>query len=141
MHGLGSGTNWVFRDESGHMKVAFELVDTIREEYPELWTPEFEALVDGMIDEAIACELAFAEDALSLGVAGMSKEQMGEYLNYIGDARRVRLGMPAKTKAQNPFPFMELQDLSSHTNFFERTVADYSVGISGDVSFDDDMDF
>jgi ribonucleoside-diphosphate reductase beta chain len=141
LHGLGSGTNWVFRDESGHMKVAFELVDTIREEYPELWNDEFEALVDGMIDEAIACELAFAEDALSLGVAGMSKEQMGEYLNYIGDARRVRLGMPAKTKAQNPFPFMELQDLSSHTNFFERTVADYSVGISGDVSFDDDMDF
>jgi ribonucleoside-diphosphate reductase beta chain len=85
--------------------------------------------------------MQFAEEALSLGVAGMSKEQMREYLNYIGDARRVRLGMAPKTKAQNPFPFMELQDLSSHTNFFERTVADYSVGISGDVSFDDDLDF
>jgi ribonucleotide reductase beta subunit family protein with ferritin-like domain len=72
----------------------------------------------------------------------MTKEQMREYLNYIGDARRVRLGMPAKTTAQNPFPFMELQDLSSLTNFFERTVADYSVGIGGDVNFDDaDIDF
>jgi ribonucleoside-diphosphate reductase beta chain len=141
LHGLASGTNWVFRDESLHMKVAFELVDTVRGEYPELWTPEFEKQIDEMIEEAIECEMQFAEEALSLGVAGMSKEQMREYLNYIGDARRVRLGMTPKTKAQNPFPFMELQDLSSHTNFFERTVADYSVGISGDVSFDDDLDF
>ena len=141
LHGLGSGTNWVFRDESLHMKVAFELVDLIRSEYPELWTPEFEKQVDEMIDEAIACELEFAEDALQLGVAGMTKAQMSDYLHYIGDARRVRLGMAPKYHKQNPFPFMELQDLSSHTNFFERTVADYSVGVGGEVSFDEDVDF
>jgi ribonucleoside-diphosphate reductase beta chain len=141
LHGLGSGTNWVFRDESKHMEVAFELVDLIRSEYPELWNDDFAQQVSDMIDEAIECEMQFAEEALSLGVAGMTKEQMREYLQYIGDARRVRLGMLPKYKSQNPFPFMELQDLSSHTNFFERTVADYTVGIGGDVNFDDELDF
>jgi ribonucleoside-diphosphate reductase beta chain len=141
LHGLGSGTNWVFRDESMHMKVAFELVDLIRSEYPELWTADFETTVSEMIDEAIACEYQFAEEALALGVAGMTKEQMLEYLQYIGDARRIRLGMAPKYNKKNPFPFMELQDLSSHTNFFERTVSDYAVGIGGDVTFDDELDF
>jgi ribonucleoside-diphosphate reductase beta chain len=141
LHGLASGTNWVFRDESFHMKVAFELVDIVREEYPELWTPEFEKQVEEMIDEAIACEMQFAQDALALGVAGMTTAQMQDYLEYLGDARRVRLGMAPKYFKQNPFPFMELQDLSSHTNFFERTVADYSVGVSGEVSFGEDLDF
>src|SRR3546814_5321365 len=32
LHGLASGTNWVFRDESCHMAFAFEVIRTAREE-------------------------------------------------------------------------------------------------------------
>ena len=35
-----SGTNWVFRDESTHMNFAFEVVRTVRNEQPELWTTD-----------------------------------------------------------------------------------------------------
>jgi len=139
LHGLGSGTNWVFRDESMHMQIAFELVDTIRAEYPELWNAEMEAKVDEMIDEAIDCEFQFSEDVLDKGVSGMSPTDMKQYLQFVGDMRRVRLGMPAKYNVSNPFAFMELQDLQAVTNFFERTVAEYSIGIGGDVSFDEDF--
>lgn len=139
LHGLGSGTNWVFRDESMHMQIAFELVDTIRAEYPELWNADMEAKVDEMIDEAIDCEFQFSEDVLDKGVSGMSPTDMKQYLQFVGDMRRVRLGMPAKYNVSNPFAFMELQDLQAVTNFFERTVAEYSIGIGGDVSFDEDF--
>ena len=37
LHGLAAGTNWVFRDESAHMAFAFEAVNTIRSEEPELF--------------------------------------------------------------------------------------------------------
>ena len=37
LHGLAGGTNWVFRDESAHMAFAFEVVNTIRAEEPELF--------------------------------------------------------------------------------------------------------
>jgi ribonucleoside-diphosphate reductase beta chain len=139
LHGLGSGTNWVFRDESMHMQIAFELVDTIRAEYPELWNAEMEAKVDEMIDDAIDCEFQFSEDVLDKGVSGMSPTDMKQYLQFVGDMRRVRLGMAPKYNVTNPFAFMELQDLQAVTNFFERTVAEYSIGIGGDVSFDEDF--
>ena len=37
LHGLATGTNWVFRDETMHMSFAFEVVDTVRKEEPELF--------------------------------------------------------------------------------------------------------
>ncbi|MAM66111.1 MAG: ribonucleoside-diphosphate reductase, partial [Chloroflexi bacterium] len=35
LNGLASGTNWVFRDESGHMAFALEVVETVRKEHPD----------------------------------------------------------------------------------------------------------
>lgn len=141
LHGLASGTNWVFRDESMHMNVAFEIVDTVRAEYPELWDESMESRVREMIKEAVECEMQFADDVLDLGVAGMSKENMREYLQFVADMRFTRLGMDKEYGSSNPFAFMELQDLQSLTNFFERTVAEYTVGIGGKVEIDNDLDF
>ena len=41
--------------------------------------------------------------------------------------------------SKNPFGFMELQDVQELTNFFERTVSAYQVGVSGDVGFDEEF--
>ncbi len=141
LHGLASGTNWVFRDESMHMNVAFEIVDVVRAEYPELWNDELEQRIKDMMAEAIDCEVQFADDVLDGGVSGMSKVEMKEYLQFVADMRFRRLGMDPVYNSKNPFSFMELQDLQSLTNFFERTVAEYTVGIGGEVSFDTDEDF
>src|SRR4051812_8281390 len=67
LHGLASGTNWVFRDESCHMAFAFEVVDTVRRERPELFDSELEAQVVQMLEEAVDVEMAFAEDLLGQG--------------------------------------------------------------------------
>jgi ribonucleoside-diphosphate reductase beta chain len=139
LHGLGSGTNWVFRDESMHMQIAFELVDIIRAEYPELWNTDMENKVKEMIEDAIECEFQFSEDVLEKGVSGMSPTDMKQYLQFVGDLRLGRLGIAPVYNVSNPFAFMELQDLQAVTNFFERTVAEYSIGIGGDVSFDEDF--
>lgn len=137
LHGFADGTNWVFRDESYHMNVAFEIVDTVKAEYPELWDHEMETKIYEMFEEAVGCEYQFAEDALDLGMPGMSKIEMKEYLQYIADVRLERLGMEKKYHSKNPFPFMELQDLNGQGNFFERTVSAYAIGVSGDVGFEE----
>jgi ribonucleoside-diphosphate reductase beta chain len=36
----------------------------------------------------------------------------------------------------NPFDFMDLQDVQEVTNFFERRVSAYQVGVQGEVAFD-----
>jgi ribonucleoside-diphosphate reductase beta chain len=136
LHGLASGTNWVFRDESGHMAFAFEVVRTVRAEEPELFDAELRAQVEQMLEEAIACETQFAQDVLSGGVAGLSVKDMRQYLEYCADQRLAQLDLPKKYGATNPFDFMDLQDVQEVTNFFERRVSAYQVGVQGEVAFD-----
>jgi ribonucleoside-diphosphate reductase beta chain len=136
LHGLAAGTNWVFRDESAHMAFAFEVVRVAREEEPELFDADTAAQVHQMMDEAVACETAFAEDLLSLGVAGLSVRDTRQYLEFIADRRLEALGLTPRYGARNPFPFMDLQDVQEVANFFERRVSAYQVGVSGEVALD-----
>ncbi len=137
LDGLAAGTNWVFRDESAHMNFAFEVIATAREEEPELFNPQMNELVSSMIEEAVDCEFAFAQDVLDLGVAGLSVTDMRQYLEFIADQRLAALHIPPRFNAKNPFGFMELQDVQELTNFFERRVSAYQVGVTGQVTFDE----
>jgi ribonucleoside-diphosphate reductase beta chain len=136
LHGLASGTNWVFRDESCHMAFAFEVIDTVRKEEPELFDESLKQDVVRMLSEAVDCEMQFAGDVLSGGVVGLSTKDMRQYLEYCADQRLGQLGMPRHFGATNPFGFMDLQDVQEVTNFFERRVSAYQVGVTGDVAFD-----
>ena len=136
LHGLASGTNWVFRDESCHMAFAFEVIDTVRKEEPSLFDDELQREVVQMLNEAVDCEMQFAADTLSGGVVGLSIKDMRQYLEYCADQRLGQLGMPRHFGASNPFGFMDLQDVQEVTNFFERRVSAYQVGVQGEVAFD-----
>jgi ribonucleoside-diphosphate reductase beta chain len=136
LDGLAAGTNWVFRDESMHMAFAFDVVDTARTEEPDLFDDALQAKVREMMDEAIACEMQFARDVLSEGVAGLSLVDMETYLQSIADQRLKRLDMEPVYGASNPFSFMDLQDVQELTNFFERRVSAYQSAVEGEVSFD-----
>ena len=136
LHGLAGGTNWVFRDESAHLAFAFKVVDQVRIEEPDLFDADLQLQVIAMMDEAITCEVQFAEDVLSGGVAGLSPKEMRQYLEFVADQRFVMLGMPKQYHSKNPFTFMDLQDVQELANFFERRVSAYQMGVTGDVSFD-----
>ncbi|NVI88535.1 ribonucleotide-diphosphate reductase subunit beta [Actinomadura sp. BRA 177] len=137
LNGLASGTNWVFRDESMHMEFAFSVVDTVRAEEPELFDADLTAQVTTMLDEAVEAELEFARDLCGDGLPGMSADDMRDYLEYVADQRLVRLGLPARYGTANPFAFMELQDVQELSNFFERRVSAYQIGVEGSVTLDE----
>ncbi len=139
LHGLATGTNWVFRDESCHMDFAFQVVDTVREEEPDLFDEEMGGQVTAMLREAVEAELQFARDLCGEGLPGMNTEAMRAYLECVADQRLVRLGLPPVYGSRNPFSFMELQDVQELTNFFERRPSAYQVAVEGAVSFDDDF--
>jgi ribonucleoside-diphosphate reductase beta chain len=137
LNGLASGTNWVFRDESCHMEFAFEVVATVREEYPHLFDDEMRLQVIEMMQEALECEMEFATDLLEGGIPGLSIADMRTYLEFCADQRLRNLGMLPHYGSKNPFKFMELQDVQELSNFFERRVSAYQVGVEGDVAFDE----
>lgn len=136
LHGLASGTNWVFRDESAHMRFAFSVIDVIRREEPHLWDETMETRVREMLYEAIDAEMQFADDVLSIGVVGLTKTDMLQYLRYVADGHCDRLGMARLFDVRCPFDFMLKQDVQALTSFFERTVAEYTVGVGGVVDLD-----
>lgn len=135
--GLASGTNWVFRDESMHMAFAFEVIETVRKQEPALFNEQMEEMIVQMLEDAIDCEMTFAEDLISNGIAGLSLNDMRQYLEFIADQRLANLSIAPRFHAKNPFSFMELQDMQELANFFERRVSAYQTGISGQVSFDE----
>jgi ribonucleoside-diphosphate reductase beta chain len=139
LNGLADGTNWVFRDESCHMNFALEVVATVRSEEPDLFDDQLEADIREMLREAIECETQFAADVLGEGVPGMSLADTRTYLEYVADLRLAQLGYETEFGVRNPFSFMELQDVQGLSNFFERTVSSYQVGVQGDVAFDEEF--
>jgi ribonucleoside-diphosphate reductase beta chain len=137
LNGLASGTNWVFRDESMHMQFALEVVDSVRREEPELFNDSLIADIHRMLAEAVDCETLFAQDLLGQGVPGLSTNDMRTYLEFVADQRLANLGLPPRYGSKNPFGFMDLQDVQELSNFFERRVSAYQVGVTGEVSFDE----
>ena len=139
LHGLASGTSWVFRDESCHLEFAFEVVNVVRNQEPDLWDAQLESDIVQMLREAVDAETQFAEDLLSGGVAGLSVRDMRQYLGFVADARLQRLGIAPAFHAKNPFSFMDLQDVQELTNFFERRVSAYQTAVVGEVAFHEDF--
>lgn len=139
LHGLATGTNWVFRDESAHMSFAFEVIDTVRKEEPELFDDALQQQVTDMLREAVEAELQFGHDLCGDGLPGMNTESMREYLECVADQRLVRLGFAPVYGSQNPFSFMELQGVQELTNFFERRPSAYQVAVEGTVDLDEDF--
>ncbi len=92
-----------------------------------------------MLAEAVDCETQFAQDLLGQGVAGLSLADMRAYLEHVADRRLAQLGIAPMYGSANPLTFMDLQDVQELSNFFERRVSAYQLGVTGDVSFDHDF--
>lgn len=132
--GLAAGTSWTQRDETAHMQFAYECVRVAREEEPDLFDARMEQAVTDMLREAVDCEVQFAEDVLSGGVSGLPLADMRAFLEYTADQRLANLGMAPVFGTKNPLHFMELQDVQELTNFFERRVSAYQVGVGSSTA-------
>jgi ribonucleoside-diphosphate reductase beta chain len=64
---------------------------------------------------------------------------MRGYLEHVADRRLAQLGLAPLYGSPNPLAFMDLQDVQELSNFFERRVSAYQVGVAGHVAFDDDF--
>jgi ribonucleoside-diphosphate reductase beta chain len=100
---------------------ALAVIDTVRSESPELPDAEFEKQIVAMMEEAVDCETALAEDLLGQGVAGLSLKDMRAYLESVADQRLQSFGIKKRYGTRNPFSFIELQDVQESCGQFLRT--------------------
>ena len=117
---------YILRDETIHLNFGIDLINGIKAENPDVWTDGFKEHILSQIKEAVKLEIAYANDCLPQGIAGLNASLFTDYVQYVADRRLERIGLPKLYRSQNPFPWMsETIDLAKEKNFFETRVTEY----------------
>lgn len=129
MTGIGEQFQYIMRDETIHLNFGIDLINGVKEENPEIWTPEFQQEISELIQEAVDLEIKYAEDCLPRGILGLTAPMFREYVQWIANRRFERIGLkPVYNNVKNPFPWMsETIDLGKEKNFFETRVTEYQT--------------
>jgi ribonucleoside-diphosphate reductase beta chain len=131
MTGIGEQFQYILRDETIHLNFGIDLINTIKAENPELWSPEFQEHITNKIKQAVELEYQYAVDCLPRGILGLTAPMFRDYVQYIADRRLERIGLKTQYGSKNPFPWMsETIDLGKEKNFFETRVTEYQTAAS-----------
>ena len=136
MTGAAEQYMYILRDESMHCNFGIDLVNQIKLENPQLWTPQFREELGAIFRKGVELEYRYAEDTMPRGVLGLNAPMFKEYLRFICNRRCQQIGLEQLYPgASNPFPWMsEMIDLKKERNFFETRVIEYQTG--GALSWD-----
>jgi ribonucleoside-diphosphate reductase beta chain len=135
MTGVAEQFQYILRDESTHLAFGADLINTIVDENPAVWTATFQHTITENIKKAVELEYAYAKDCLPRGILGLNAEQIRQYIEYIADRRLERIRLPKVYGSANPFPWMsEIIDLKKEKNFFETRVTEYKT--AGNLDWD-----
>jgi ribonucleoside-diphosphate reductase beta chain len=128
MVGIGEQFEYIMRDESLHLAFGCDLINTIKEENPDVWTPQFQEEIMTLIKRSVELEKDYAKDACPEGIVGINSQQFCSYVEYITDRRLERIGLNKLFGTANPFPWMsQATDLHKEKNFFETRVTEYQT--------------
>ena len=129
MVGIGQQFEYIMRDESLHLAFGCDLINTIIDENPSVWSLEFQAEITQLIIKAVELEKIYAQDACPEDTLGINSNLFGEYVEYVADRRLERIRLKKIFGANNPFPWMsQSTDLNKEKNFFETRVTEYQTG-------------
>lgn len=135
MVGIGQQFEYIMRDESIHLAFGCDLINTIKAENPEVWTPEFQKDIVDLIKRAVELECTYAYDACPQGLLGINAQQFSQYVEHIADRRLARIGLPEQYHKENPFMWLsQSTDLNKEKNFFETRVTEYQT--AGSLEWD-----
>ena len=136
MPGCVEQVQYILRDETLHLNFGIDVINQIKLENPNLWTPAFKQEVYEMMKTAVDLELRYAEETMPRGILGLNTGMFQQFLRYVANRRLGQIGLDALYSVQdNPFPWMgEVIDLKKEKNFFETRVVEYQTG--GKLSWD-----
>ena len=129
MVGIGQQFEYIMRDESLHLAFGCDLINTIIDENPSVWSLDFQSEITELIIQAVNLEKIYARDACPEDTLGINSNLFGEYVEYVADRRLERIRLQKVFETNNPFPWMsQSTDLNKEKNFFETRVTEYQTG-------------
>ena len=135
MKGMGTIVEWSIRDESMHVQGNAKLFRTFCDEHPRIVTDELKSKIYQMSKDQVALEDKFIKLAFKgNNIEGLTEKEVKQYIRHIADRRLLQLGMKPKFNVKdNPISWLDwVLNGTSHDNFFEKRVTEYSVtGMEG----------
>ncbi|RAP34416.1 hypothetical protein DID77_01015 [Candidatus Marinamargulisbacteria bacterium SCGC AG-439-L15] len=130
MQGSKEMIQFINRDEDLHVSLFVNIINSIKEEQPELWTPELQKRFRENIIDAIQMEIEWGQSCVGDGILGLTPELIEQYLQFIGDMRLESIGLGKEWNVENPFTWIDefTQGNMIETNFFEGRVREYQSG-------------
>lgn len=112
------------------------MINSVRKERPELFTPALESKVRQMFREAVTLEASWGAYITQGQILGFTDGIILQYIQYLADKRLTAVGYTPEYNVKHPIPWVD--GFSSfndqRTNFFEGNVVNYS---KGSITFDD----
>jgi ribonucleoside-diphosphate reductase beta chain len=130
MPGSKEMIQFINRDEDLHVALFVNIINTIKDEQPELWTADMQNTFSAAIKSAVEMEYEWGLSCIGEGMLGLTAINLKEYLQFIGDMRLAAIGLPKIWNSQNPFPWLDelTQGNMIEVNFFEGKVREYQTG-------------
>lgn len=130
MQGSAEMIQFINRDEDLHCRLFTHITNSIIQEQPELWTPEFKEKVVQNFRDAVTMEYEWGASCINEGILGLTPVLLKQYLEFVADYRMEALGLPKIYNVENPFPWVDeyTQGNMIEVNFFEGTVREYQSG-------------
>lgn len=132
---------WSLKDEHDHVTQNIRVLLTIIEEdLTEDEKYELEQFIHQTVETYIEAEHKFLDLVYEMGdQEQMTLEDTKAFIVYLGKLRLYQIGLIDRDQLpKNPLPWIDyLLTGSTHTNFFESRVVDYSHnGLSGEVNYE-----
>jgi len=130
MKGMGQIVSWSVLDEQKHVEGLMYLLDKMKEEDPDSWTPEVEEEISAIGQLMAEMEMDFIEYSYAGRdeIRGLHKKDLKRFIRYTVNKRLIRMGIPPVYKElTDPLGwFDDMISSQNHENFFETRATSYA---------------
>ncbi|MCJ8347122.1 ribonucleotide-diphosphate reductase subunit beta [bacterium] len=141
MCGTAQEIRYIQRDELTHLVLFQNMINTLKQEKPELFTKEIKEKMMNLMREAVENEIAWGQYIIRDGILGLTDELIDRYIKYLSNRRMMSIGFPVLYPDITKNPMAWVDSFSSvnqlKTDFFEAKPTAYSKASNLDW---DDLD-
>lgn len=136
MLGSSQMIRFIQRDEVTHLLLFQNMINSVRKERPDLFTPQLEEKVRAMFRKAVELESSWGSYITQGQILGFTDGIIKQYIQYLADKRLDAVGYKPEYNVKHPIPWVDgyASFNDQRTNFFEGNVVNYS---KGSIDFDD----
>lgn len=131
---LGTQILYTWTDECNHVELGVNLLNILKEEYPEEYITKDEMYF--LMDEALEIEKIYIDDIIPRGLTGLSSQSLKDHAEYIANINLMKLDLSPRYKTKScPISWLEEVQGEKVSAFFEVRATNYVTTAELDDDF------